>query len=403
MRPIVLSAIVLAAFALCSYEPQICQAVSYVFKDLGTLDGTRTSRGYALNERGEVVGRSGGNVDIGLSSSKVGNAHATLYRGSYTDLGDLTSLVALAYYGPPIISEVTFRLDEAFDVNNGGQVVGTAYYEYRPSDFVMRGFLFDGSTMRSLGSLRENSSSVARGINDNGQVVGWSFTDIRDGSRLAIHAFRYDDGTMHDLGTLGGFNSHGYGINGSGYTTGDAQIADDLATHAFLHDGAMMHDLGTLGGTNSYGRDINVHGYVAGYSYVSVGSNDNHAFLYDGATMRDLGTLGGGHSIGYGINSHGQVVGESWDDRFRLRAFLYTEELGMVDLNSMTDLPPGWELRSAWDINDAGQITGYGWNDGGFDRGFLLTPVPEPGILVLAALALMCGLIGARFRRSAIV
>ena len=68
-----------------------------------------------------------------------------------------------------------------------------------------------------------------------------------------------------------------------------------------------MTDLGTLGGNQSFGRGINDAGQVTGYSITSTG--ETHAFLYSNGQMMDLGTLGGAGSGGYAINNAGQVTG----------------------------------------------------------------------------------------------
>src|SRR5215207_10175943 len=67
------------------------------------------------------------------------------------------------------------------------------------------------------------------------------------------HAFLYDSTNgMKDLGTLGGTNSYAYGINDSGQVVGYSDTANS-GPHAFLYDSTNgMKDLGTLGGTNSY-------------------------------------------------------------------------------------------------------------------------------------------------------
>jgi probable HAF family extracellular repeat protein len=109
-----------------------------------------------------------------------------------------------------------------------------------------------------------------------------------------------------DLGTLGGSQSAGLGINASGAVVGSADVADG-SYDAFLYDGT-IHDLGTLGGTNSQAFGVNDSGLVTGYSETVNGSNLRHAFLYDG-TMHDIGTPGGPFSEGVGINDKGQIAG----------------------------------------------------------------------------------------------
>jgi probable HAF family extracellular repeat protein len=83
------------------------------------------------------------------------------------------------------------------------------------------------------------------------------------------------------------------------------------------------------------------------------------------------GTINGSpSSVANGINNNGKVVGTSNN-----RAFLWTKDLRIQDLNSLTDQTgSGWTLYSANAINDAGQIVGYGDHNGA-SHAFLLTPV----------------------------
>src|SRR2546422_508927 len=89
--------------------------------------------------------------------------------------------------------------------------------------------------------------------------------------------------TIRDLGTLGGSNSVGYGINASGQVTGNSYLSPgDSAQHAFrtTATGRVSDpgtDLGTLGGSDSYGVGINASGQVTGYSSIT-NNNANHAF-----------------------------------------------------------------------------------------------------------------------------
>lgn len=77
--------------------------------------------------------------------------------------------------------------------------------------------MYDNGIMNALGT----TYAQAYGINNTGQVVGFSYTSSGN-----IYAFLYTDGIMNDLGTLpGGPKSWAYGINNSGQIVGCAQTS----------------------------------------------------------------------------------------------------------------------------------------------------------------------------------
>ncbi len=318
-------------------------------------------------------------TDLGLGGNGI-NASGQVTGGSYlwtptVPNGTSGTIVDLGTLGG--------MFSEAYGINASGQVVGRSY---TAGDFpLLRAFLYDG-TMHDLGTLG-GTQGGAHGINDSGQIVGYSGTTAGD-----THAFLYD-GTFHDLGTIGGTYSYGWGINNSGQVTGFADTTGNAEQHAFLWTPAApngtngtMIDLGTLGGTYSGGYGINATGEVTGFANIA-GDSESHAFLYDG-TMHDLGTLGGMAAYGYGINASGHVVGTSRTIEDADHAFLYASDTGMVDLYSLIDPQSGWVLRDAYAINDAGQIVGTGYIGGIEFHGYLLTPVPEPATFALVALGL---------------
>jgi len=197
---------------------------------------------------------------------------------------------------------------------------------------------------------------------------------------------------MQDLGTLGGRHSYGYGINDDGDVTGWSDVTgdsasmtdDDSVSHAFVYDGNSMQSIGTLGGTDSFGRDINNNGWVTGYSEIPPDDN-KHAFIYNDNGMQDLGTLGGVNSYAHGINNSGQVVGYSQLANGEYAAFLH-DGYSMLDLCMLTNCNDnGWDsLYIARSINDRGDMTGYG-KVNGINHAFLVLPdsqdpPPEPEI-----------------------
>ena len=74
----------------------------------------------------------------------------------------------------------------------------------------------------------------------------------------------------------------------------------------------------------------------------------------------DLGALDESYSDAWSINDQGEVVGKyylnpNWEGA---RAFLWTRKHGMVDLNTLVEVPDGVILAYANSIDDFGWITG---------------------------------------------
>jgi len=326
--------------------------------DLGTLGGP-CAGALGINNAGQVVGYS-------CNTTDAVNNHAFLYSGgSMTDLGVLTG-----------------NTSTAFGINDAGQVVGV----WRTADNQQGVFLYSAGTMRDLGI----PYSDARAINASGQIAGSmpsGNTDV---------AFLWYQGTVSSLGTLGGASSLAEGINDFGDVVGFSTTAGGLQ-HAFLYSGGSMIDLGTLGGSVSLANSVNNAGQVVGWSSIKGGTN-HHAFLYSGGKMADLGTLGGFYSTATGINTSGQIVGFSGvKGSSNVDAFLYSAGV-MVDLNSF--LPPNsqWHLAEAYGINDSGLVVGIG-DVNGTARAFLLDTTPEPSSISLFGLG-TAALLYLRHRRQ---
>jgi probable HAF family extracellular repeat protein len=258
-------------------------------------------------------------------------------------------------------------------LNDLGQVTG--YSTLANGSY--RAFLFDGRTLVSLGTLSADYSSGS-GINATGQVVGSSY-----GASLDEHGFLWTPdtangatGSMIDLGTLGGEYSEAFAVNVHGEVVGLAYTPQG-AFHAFVRHDAALVDLGTLGGSYSKAEAINDDGLIVGQAYLA-GNTSAHACLWDAGPAQDLGSLGGSYSEALAIDPAGETVvgtatvpgGQFLD----YHAFVWNAATDtMRDLNDA--LPPGsdWSLQEAKGVNARGQIVGRGTLHGQA-RGFLLTP-----------------------------
>src|SRR3982751_2124289 len=108
-----------------------------------------------------------------------------------------------------------------------------------------------------------------------------------------------------------------YGVNDRGQAVG-VNTAPDGQNHATLWQNGTVVDLGSLGGGVSYAYAVNNLGHIVGDSYTT---NGVVPFIWSDGVMRALDpTLIDGHAAG--INDRDQVVGNSTLD-VDLRAFLY--------------------------------------------------------------------------------
>jgi probable HAF family extracellular repeat protein len=168
-------------------------------------------------------------------------------------------------------------------------------------------------TVTVLGTLG-GDECVGRGINASGQIAGESPVMAPDPlspvAKCPTHAVRWTGTKAEDLGTLGGITACGYGINASGQVAGTCEFAgatNGRTKRAVRWTGTTGEDLGTLGG-RSEARSINASGQVAGSSEIKEGG-PNRAVRWTGTKAEVLGTLGGTFSVGMAINDSGQVAG----------------------------------------------------------------------------------------------
>ena len=254
-------------------------------------------------------------------------------------------------------------------INSRGAVAGWAVSTRNPVDSraTVHATKFEGGKQFDLGTLGGRDSQ-AFGINDGGQVVGSA--SLKDGSR---HAFLFKNGKMTQLSPLSNSPaSVAYAVNDSGAVAGGCDLTPGVE-HACLWMNGATIDLGALpDGKTSMARALNNKEEVVGYA----GAGDEiHAFLWRKGKMIDLGTLGNEPSGANGINNKSQIVGSSKAGRKGLHAFIW-ENGKMQDLNSRIPTDADLLLREAYSINDLGKIVCLASDKTGHFYAALLTPKP---------------------------
>lgn len=211
-----------------------------------------------------------------------------------------------------------------------------------------------------------------------GVASGGSFETTRHGKQILYE--------VTDLSSLGGTSSGGSSINNRGRVAGVSNLPGDETAHAVLWRDGSMTDLGTLGGPDSNSSVVwpgqNDRGMIVGitetatldpweerwscsFFFPSVTGEICVGFVWEKGEMKPLPTPGGNHGFATGVNNRGQIVG--WAENtvqdptcnlpqvFQFRAVIWGPDEDQIE-----ELPPlpGDTVSAATAINDRGLVVG---------------------------------------------
>lgn len=371
-------------------EPMTDTSLRYTVTDLGVLPGFEASRATALNERGQVIGS--------LSHEEMDTDPSGFIwaDGVLRDLG-----------------KVWLK-----DINNKGQCVGARH----PKNTAFYATLYMAGRFQEL--LKNTSAtSMACGINDSGQVIGFSqLTDWKSPASTKRGCFLWENGKRNYLGVPEGFRAgKAVAVNNKRQTAGEIWEGTSSHSHACLWDADAVKVFEEPSEFNqSEAISINILGQVlvrAFYSNfqelleeasqgVEVTWADRtetiqkradaiqeglDAVLEKASVIPDAAWV---HRQQYflwqndktqaidglatALNDCGQVVGWTGclsDVKGRKTPYALLWQNGeLLDLNNFLPPDSGWRLTKASDINNEGQIVGHG-EIAGKTRAFLLTPI----------------------------
>lgn len=219
-------------------------------------------------------------------------ARASAQSGDYTFMN-------IDYPGAPSASTIPRG------VNDSGKIVGA----YTDSDGNGHGFLYDGKSYSPI-------DCGAFGIN-NSDVISGSYTD----GEGRFHGCFLDENGFHQIDYPGSFVTTAYGLNNNGVIVGFT--VDDFGLHGFIDNNGVFSSFNCPGAFSSIPIGINDSGQIAGYYTDSSGST--HGLFYDGSMCRPLDYPGAAQTIANGINNAGLVAGYYCNsDCTDARAFLWS-------------------------------------------------------------------------------
>lgn len=301
--------------------------------------GAMTTQGWTLIELGTLGGPgsygaaiSGNGTVVGCADVNGATAHAFIWRdGVMRDLTTASSGTSCA-----------------LAVNDAGAAAGRS----ETGELVM---------WSAAGLIHFGVTGNVGAMNDAGTVVGTA------GQGATSHAFMFANG---NLVPIAGDGSEATAINAEGEIAGTAQ------SRAFRYKDGTVTPLGTLGGNRSQAKGINDRGAMVGMATDANGQP--LSFLYD-QSMSALPAPG--YSSAIAINNRGQVVGSAEG----IYGFL-VDGGSVVRLDALPGVAMrGWRHLEPTGINDRGWIVGTGTAPDGNLRAFVLVPGTEEVAAKLAS------------------
>ncbi|MGA9568182.1 MAG: hypothetical protein WBS19_21855 [Candidatus Korobacteraceae bacterium] len=225
--------------------------------------------------------------------------------------------------------------------------------------------------------------------------------------------------TITDLGTLGGSFSLAYGINDNGQIDGFSTLPGDAVQHSFLIEKGTMIDLGTLGGPNSESfANLNNAIQVAGTAETSVTDPNNEnfcsfgtsliclGFVWQNGIMTPLSNLGGNNGQAAAINNRGQVAGYAEtptpDPNCPLPQVLqYRPTLWTAGHPKALPLYPGDTEGAAFWMNNSGIVVGATGVCAPYDPRYALPLQPRHAVVWRDGKPVDLGNLGGQFQNSA--
>jgi probable HAF family extracellular repeat protein len=264
-------------------------ASNYNFSKPINFTGASDTFAYAVNNGGEIVGYYTGG---GCSQNSCG----------FADVKNKFTTIECA----------TENATDAFDISNKAEVVGA--YAYVNG---VNGFIWEGNG--SCFSLNPDGSSLAEawGVNDSGDVVGFSVDSASN-----FQGFLYKNSTYTNVSCSGWSSTRAYGINDAGVIVGDVSNSTSGPFSAMVYKSGKCTVFNFSGASSTSAKGINKKNQISGYETSAAGVTSG--FVKTGKKFVTLSYPSSLGTLAYHLNDKGQVAGWYEDSAGAYHGFVAT-------------------------------------------------------------------------------
>jgi hypothetical protein len=248
---------------------------------------------------------------------------------------------------------------EATGIDGSGQVVGT----YRNADGTFHGYVFDGTTYRTV-DFPGAGHTYLFGLDGSGRTVGSYGTTLSGpyhGLIVEADTFSSFDFPAHE--------TDGRAINSGGQIVGIYDAGPGTPDHGYLKTGDAYTSIDVPGANDTQAFGINDAGTITGTYRDAAGL---HGFFYSAGRFGAINFPEASQTLVAGINNAGAVVGSS---QRGAGANVHGFVLSGNGYRSISVDVPGVVITLPVAINDAGLVVGHYYGGDCPDGcGFLATP-----------------------------
>lgn len=364
------TAIVIGAAAIAPAQAKngAMHPATYQVAALPNPLGGTYAQGTSINNRAQVQGMATPPGDTVM--------HAILWQigQSPVDMGTLGGPNSAIAWPNRNNHNIFAGISETAEQNPLGEPWSCAlavFYLAPPTGNICGGFRWQNGAMTALPTLG-GYEGFATGINNQGEIVGWAEDTYHDPTCIAPQVLQFEavkweaNNQIQQLSPYAGdADGAATAINDRGQVVGISgdcanAIGGASAKHMVLWYKDTVASLPTLGGQYwNTPMDINENGSVTGFSDLpgdSVSSPNFHAFLW----TKNGGTIDLGT---LGTDNVSEGLGINASDQVvgvsfpSSHAFIWRNGT-MTDMNTLIGPNPQFVLLAAQEINDAGVITG---------------------------------------------